>query len=178
MSLWMQTATELLYHRQYEKFRNDLLPCAPLTLPESLLRELEFGERYCRDELSDPLFPIRFLWVFEGHEQQQFGIPALGRSRYHPELLQFDICDRVFTDTQFRQVMESEGFLFKLSEKAVAMSAGWILIGERLIEDLIEIESTLGFEILFPDRQTGELRPAFQAYRQNPALTQGVGKNE
>lgn len=167
MSLWLQEATELLNNRQYEEFRRDLLPNAPIVLPSCLLREVEFGERCCVEPSSDPLFPIRFLWLFEGNEQRLFGLPALGRSRFHPEVLLFEVWNRVCSDPLFRQKLESNGFLFNLSEKAVAMSTGWILIGGRFIEDLLEIETALGCELLFPDRETGKLRPAFQAFKRD-----------
>lgn len=85
----------------------------------------------------------------------------LERSRFHPENLLFDIWGRAANDPQFRDMMESEGFRFNWSEKAIAMSTGWILIGDHFAEDLFEIESVLGIELLFPDMGTGKLRKIF-----------------
>lgn len=87
MSLWLQAAIEALQGGEYERFRVKLLPHAPIRVPGCLLRELEFAERCCRNKANDQLFPIRFLWLMEAHEQRMFGLNPLDRSRYHPEKL-------------------------------------------------------------------------------------------
>ena len=76
----------------------------------------------------------------------------LERSRFHSENLLFDIWERAVKKPQFREEMESNGFRFNWTEKDVAMSTGWILIGDQFIEDLLKIESTLGLELIFPDK--------------------------
>jgi hypothetical protein len=165
MSLWLQSAIEHLNCRRYKAFRDNLLPIAPILIPGCMIRELEFGERCCTDPADDPLFPIRFLWLLEGNEQRQFNLPMLGRSRYHPEILLFEIWDRAVNEPKFRDEMESEGFRFNWTEKAIAMSTGWILIGNHFVEDLFQIESLLYEELLFPDNKTGEMCTVFQSFR-------------
>lgn len=174
MSLWLQAATESLCEGDYEHIRMNLLPIAPIPIPGCLARELEFAERRCRDTETDRLFPIRFLWLLEANEQRHFGLPALGRSRYHPEKL-LDLWERACGDEPYRLAREAEGFRFALEEKAVELSAGWVYIGERFIEDFLEVEAALRVELLFPDPQTGETRPAFQALKQRRSGGGGRG---
>ncbi len=161
MSLWFQAATEALYDGNYQAFREILLPRAPFIVPHCLVREFEFAERRCCDLKKDRLFPIRFLWFMEGTEQRLWGLPPLGRSGYHPEKL-LELWERVSTDPRYREEREAEGFLFDFTEKAVQLTVGWVYIGERLVEDFLEIEAALGVELLFPCPASGEGRPAFQ----------------
>lgn len=168
MSLWLQAATDALAYGLYEHLRVNLLPHAPMRIAGCLSRELEFAERYCRDKTKDRLFPIRFLWLWEGNEQQMFGLPPLGRSHYHPEKL-LDFWERACADPQYRQEREAEGFVFDFAEKAVKLTSGWVYIGERFIEDFLEVEATLGVELLFPGPQAGEKQPAFQAFKRQHA---------
>ncbi len=165
MSLWLQSAIECLENRDYKYFREKLLPHAPIPIPACMIRELEFGEKYCTHSGEDPLFPIRFLWLLEGNEQRLYNLPMLGRSRFHPEVLLFNIWNRVIAEPEFRQEMESKDFKFNFIEKAIAMSTGWILIGDHFVEDLFQIESLLLVELLFPDNVTGEMRTVFQSFR-------------
>jgi len=134
---------------------------APITLPGCLIRELEFAERRCRDKDKDRLFPIRFLWTMEANEQRLLGYPAQGRSSYHPEKL-LEVWSRASTDVNYRRKLEDDGFRFDLAEKAIGLSIGWVYIGDRFFEDMLEVEATLGVELLFIDPSSGELRPAFQ----------------
>jgi hypothetical protein len=164
MSLWLQAATQALQYGNYERLRRDILPKAPIPIPDCLVRELEFAERQCRDSTQEPLFPIRFLWLMEANEQRLFGYPALGRSRYHPEQL-LEHWERACADAEYRHVREAETFRFDFDEKAVLMSVGWIYIGDRFVEDFLEVEAALRTELLFPGPQEGEMRPAFQALK-------------
>jgi len=68
----------------------------------------------------------------------------LERSRFHPEVLLFDIWERAVSEPEFREKLKAEGFRFNWTEKAVAMSTGWILIGDHFAEDFFEIEKVLG----------------------------------
>jgi hypothetical protein len=165
MSLWLQSAIWDLDSRSYKHFREQLIPCAPIPIPGCMMKEFEFGERYCRDPQDDPLFPIRFLWLLEGLEHRNFSLPMLGRSRYHPEILLFDFWEQAVADPSFREELESAGFKFNFEDKAIAMSAGWIFIGDHFADDLFEVESVLNTKFLFPDAETGELRPVFNALR-------------
>lgn len=165
MSLWLQSAIEHLNGRRYKAFRENMLTIAPIPIPECLVRELEFGEHCCTDPADDPLFPIRFLWLLEGNEQRLYNLPMLERSRFHPEILYFEIWQRAVNEPEFRDKMETEGFRINLTEKAIAMSTGWILIGDHFIEDFIEIESILGVELIFPDKGKGKPKPVFQSYK-------------
>jgi len=161
MSLWLQSDIEHLNSRLYNAFRENLLPGAPIPIPECLVRELEFGERCCTDPSGDPLFPIRFIWLLEGNEQRFDNLPMLGRSRFHPEILYFDIRQRAVNEPEFRDWMETEGFRINLTEKAIAMSTGWILIGDHFVEDLFQIESLHHVELLFPDHKYSPPAPGF-----------------
>ena len=58
---------------------------------------------------------------------------------------------------------------FDLAEKAVALTAGWVYIGDRFIDDFLDVEATAGFELLFPDPPSGELRPVFLEIKQHRA---------
>lgn len=143
------------------------MPRAPSPIPECMIKELEFGERYCTDPEDDPLFPIRFIWLLEGLEQRNFNLPMMGRSRFHPEVLYYEIWQRAVEESQFRQELESAGFKFNFHEKAIAMSAGWVLIGDNFRENLFEIESLLNIKLLFPEKDTGELRSVFNSRRKS-----------
>jgi len=164
MSLWLQSSLQALESGDYERFRRGILPIAPLPIPDCLGREVEFAERRCRDLSQDRLFPIRFLWLLEANEQRRWGYPPLARSHYHPETL-LDFWERAIADPDYRQAREAEGFRFDLEERAVEMTAGWIYIGERFIEDLFEVEDALGVALQFPSPPSGEPRPAFAARR-------------
>jgi hypothetical protein len=100
-----------------------------------------------------------------GERKRLYNLPLLGRSRFHPEILYFDIWQQAVNEPEFRDKMESEGSLFNWAEKAVAMSTGWILIGDHFVEDLFQIESLLHVELLFADHKTGEIRTVFQPFR-------------
>jgi hypothetical protein len=165
MSLWLQAAIEAFQGGEYERLRVKLLPHAPIRVPGCLLRELEFAKRRCRDKAKDQLFPIRFLWLMEAHEQRMFDLSPLGRSGYHPEKL-LEIWKRASADIYYRQECEAAGFRFDFTEKAVNMGVGWIYIGERFVEDFLEVETTLGVELLFPNPQASEGRLAFQEIKQ------------
>lgn len=160
MSLWLQAVLEAIEYGDYKRLRQDILPMAPIPIPDCLLRELEFGERRCRDGEKNILFPIRFLWLLEANEQRLWGYLPLARSHYHPEKL-LELWARASADPQYRQEREAEGFRFDLAEKAMELTAGWVYIGDRLIDDFLDVEAAARFELMFPDPSSGELRPAF-----------------
>jgi|GEM_PF-1362965 len=164
MSLWLQSSLQALQSGDYARFRQDLLPVAPIPIPDCLGRELEFAERRCRRASQDRLFPIRFLWLLEANEQRLWGYPPLARSHYHPETL-LDFWERAIADPDHRQAREADGFRFDLEEKAVEMTAGWIYIGERFIADLFEVEEALGVTLQFPSPSSGVPRPVFPLRR-------------
>jgi hypothetical protein len=161
VSLWLQAATEALQSGDYERFRVNILPLAPISIPGCMYRELEFAERRCRDKTKDQLFPIRFLWLMEANEQRMFGLSPLGRSRYHPEKI-LSLWKRASAEAQYLQECEADGVQFDFNEKAMKLDVGWIFIGDRFIEDFLEVEITLGVELLFPNPSTTERLPAFQ----------------
>jgi hypothetical protein len=163
----MQAALEALHYGNYARFRRDLLPRAPFPVPPCLLREVEFGERRCVDYKKDPLFPIRFLWTLEGNEQRVFGLPA-GRSRYHPERL-LEVWERATTDSAYRQELEAGGMPFDLTERALRVQHGWIYMGDRFVDDFLEIEVVVRVELLFPTETDGERQPAFQEIKRRRA---------
>lgn len=164
MSLWLQAATEALQYGDYERLRVQILPLAPIPIPGCMIQELEFAERHCRDISTDPLFPIRFLWLLEANEQRMFNLSVLGRSLYHPEKI-LELWERASADMKYRRESESDGFQFDFSEKAMKFEVGWVFIGERFVEDFLEIETALGVELLFPNPLTGEGTPAFQKFK-------------
>jgi hypothetical protein len=94
-----------------------------------------------------------------------FGLSPLERSCYHPEKL-LELWKRVSTDVDYRQECEGAGLQFDFVEKAVKVSEGWIYIGERFVEDFLEVETILGTQLLFPDPLTGDGRPAFKEFKQ------------
>ena len=165
MSLWLQAATEALQKGNYERFRVNILPLAPISIPGCMHRELEFAERRCLNKEEDQLFPIRFLWLMEANEQRRFGLSPLGRSRYHPEKL-LELWNRASADAQYQQECEADGIQFDFNEKAMKLDVGWIYIGDRFIEDFLEVETTLGVELLFPNPPSTEKLPAFQKFKQ------------
>ena len=57
----------------------------------------------------------------ELHEQHMFGLPAPGRSHYHPETLLYEVWQKPCSDDQHRRQLESDGYRFNLMEKAVAI---------------------------------------------------------
>ena len=122
-----------------------------------------------------------FLWLMEAHEQRMFDLSPLDRSRYHPEKL-LELWRRASTDDQYRQECETAGFQFNFSMKAVNLGVGWIYIGDRFVEDFLEVENTLEVELLFPNPPAKKGKPAFQDFKKRPSsrkkLTQtGVTKD-
>ena len=164
MSLWLEAMTRALRDGEYSRIREVLLPRAPRSIPECMYREMAFAERCCRDIETDPVFPIRFLWLLDGHEQLAFGLPPSGLGVYHPEKL-FDFWPRVIVDKDLRAQHEADGMRLNLEEKAVDLGRGWIYIGDRFIEDLFDVEACLGGEVLFKCPETGEFLPVFRAQR-------------
>lgn len=47
------------------------------------------------------------------------------------------------------------------------LGVGWIYIGDRFVEDFLEVETTLGVELLFPNPPASEGQPAFQGFKQS-----------
>lgn len=165
MSLWLEAATKALQNGDYKRFRMGILPLAPISIPGCMHRELEFAEQRCCDKTEDQLFPIRFLWLMEANEQRMFGLSPLGRSLYHPEKL-LELWERATVDAQYQQECEADGIQFDFNEKAIKLEVGWIYIGDRFIEDFLEVETTLGVELLFPNSTSTEKLPAFQEFKQ------------
>lgn len=168
MSLWLQAAIEALQNGDYEWLRVSILPHAPIPIPSCLHLELEFAEECCQDKEKDQLFPIRFSWLMEAHEQRMFDLSPLDRSRYHPEKL-LELWRRASTDDQYRQECETSGFQFNVSKKAMNLGLGWIYIGDRFVEDFLEVENTLGVELLFPNPPAKIGQPAFQEFKKRPS---------
>lgn len=164
MSLWLQSALEALEEGAYNHLRG-LVTHSPIPLPGCMLREVEYGETHFHQNSQDRLFPIRFMWLMELHEQGMFGEAPLGRSRYHPEKL-LDFWNKAQNDEVFRNEMEQQGFRFDLDEKAVEMTLGWVFIGDTFAQDLIEIERALRAELLFPDPDSGEHRAVFRGQKE------------
>ena len=175
MSLWLEAMARALHYGEYKRIREVLLPMAPRSIPECMHREMRFAERCCLNVEIDPVFPIRFSWLLDGHEQLVFGIPPSGRGVYHPEKL-LDFWTRVIVDMDLRAQHEAGGMRLNLEEQAVDLGRGWIYIGDRFVEDLLEVESCLGGEILFKCPETGEFLPVFCAKRllRNERIAQDV----
>ncbi len=161
----MDAAADILEGGNYVKFRQDLIPRAPFTIAPGMMREIEFAERRCRDIKKDRLFPYRFLLLFEGVEQRRWGIPAGGRSHYHPEAL-LEFWNTILSDPAERKKCEDGGFRFDFEEKAVEFTPGWIYIGDTFIEDFLEIEALAEVELLFTTGTPGEYAPVFTEYKQ------------
>jgi hypothetical protein len=164
MSLWMQAATEALEYGHYQRFRQDLIPIAPFAVPFCMIRELEFAERRCLDVDKDRLFPIRFHWLFEAMEQRNWGLAPGERSRYHPEEL-LELWERAMRDSEYKRECEEGGIRFDNAEKAACFAEGWVYIGDRFVDDFLELETSIGVEMLFPSAPPGQDRPAFEAIK-------------
>ncbi len=175
MSLWLEAMTGALHKGEYAWIRETLLPMAPRPIPQCMYREIAFAERCCREGETDRVFPVRFLWLLDGHEQRTFGISPSGIGVYHPEKL-LDFWSHVLVDMDVRKQHEAGGIRFNLEEKAFDLGRGWIYIGDRFVEDLLEVESCLGGEVLFMCPETGDFLPAFRAKRllRNERIAQDV----
>jgi hypothetical protein len=165
MSLWLQSALACLAAREYSHVRQRLLPIAPVSLPACLERELAFAERRCVDPEQPGLFPVRFLWTLDALEQRSFGHPS-GRAYYHPEKLLRN-WERACGDAAFRAELEAAAFVLDFAEQAIELSRGWVYIGDRFTEDFLEIEATVGVELLFSSESPGGPRPAFRERKQS-----------
>jgi len=160
MSLWMQAATDALANNDYQFIRTNLLPHAPFSIPECMIREFEFGERRCKDPEKDRLFPIRFLYLFEAFEQGNWGIPPGDRSRYHPEKL-LAAWEKVLADPAYLKECEDHGMRFDREESAMEFLCGWIYIGASFVDDFLELEKTAKVELLFHTDTPDKFMPAF-----------------
>ena len=89
----------------------------------------------------------------------------LERSRFHPEVLYFEFWQRALNEPEFRTKTEADRFRFNLTEKAIAMSTGWIWIGDHFVEDFFEVENILGIKLLFPRKDTQKPEIIFQSFR-------------
>jgi hypothetical protein len=163
MSLWLQSVLAYLAARDYAHVRGRLLPIAPIALPGCLERELAFAERRCADPDEAGLFPVRFLWTLEALEQRNFGHPP-GRSHYHPEKLLAN-WERARRDAAFRSELESARFVLDFDEQAIELTRGWVFVGDRFVDDFLEIEATVGVELLFSAGSPGAREPAFREHK-------------
>ena len=166
MSLWLSSAIQTIQNGDYKHFRENLLPIAPMKIPQCMMREVDFAEKCCLDNENDWIFPIRFLWLLEANEQRLFGDKPLRRSRYHPEKI-LEAWKRVSTDLEYRKEFEDQVIKFNFDEKAIQTIDGWIYIGESFIEDFLEIEDSLGVELLFPNSSDDGETPAFLIYKKS-----------
>ena len=167
MSLWLQSALAYLAARDYAHVPEHLLPIAPIPLPGCLERELAFAERRCADPDEPALFPVRFLWTLDALEQRNFGYPP-SRSHYHPEKLLAN-WERACSDAAFRNELESARFVLDFDEKAIELARGWVYIGDRFVDDFLEIEATVGVELLFSAGPPGAREPAFREHKRLPS---------
>lgn len=167
MSLWLHSALDHIALRDYTHVRQ-LLPIAPIAIPACLEREIAFAERRCVDPGRPGLFPVRFLWTLEALEQRNFGYPP-GRSHYHPEKLIAN-WERACADADFRAELESAQFALDFAERAIELSRGWVYLGDRFVEDFLEIEAAAGVELLFASATPGAPpQPAFRERKRRAA---------
>ena len=132
MSLWLQSVIWALEAGDYKSFRQNLLPVAPIPIPDCLNQEFAFAERHCHDKKTAPFFPIRFIWLMEAHEQRMFGYNPLARSHYHPEDL-LDLWKRACAEADYQQECAAKGTQFDFNQKAMKLDVGWIYMGDRFI---------------------------------------------
>jgi len=167
MSLLFQYVGELYESCRYVNIKEELnnYEKSAKALPKCIFKEIEYAEsnmyRTIRDE---NVFPIRFLWLFDIHEQQSFGFETIDRSYYSPEPL-YEQWLRCYSDKPYREEAEKAGICFDLKNKAISLVKGWVLIGDTFIEDLIEVEHYYGKELKVPDHVTGEITTAFSHYK-------------
>ena len=178
MSLFLQHIETLYANGKYSKVKEELhnFEKTNKPFPNCIYREIAYAEsstyRIIRDE---NIFPIRFLWFFELKEQIMMGVVMpLERSHYNPESL-YERWLRCLNDESFRQEAEKADVLIDLNEKAISLTRGWVLIGDSFIEDLMEIETYWGEDLLVIDEKTKIERPLFIEYKskikQNTALS-------
>jgi hypothetical protein len=110
---------------------------------------------------------VRFLWTLEALEQSSLGYRP-GRSYYHPEKLLRN-WERACTDAAFRADLEAAAFALDFEEQAIELSRGWVFIGDRFVEDFLEIEVTVGVELLFSAQPPGSPQPAFHELKRRPS---------
>jgi len=169
MSLFLQHIQDLYVNGEYSKITEALRRFEKDTqklLPSCIFRELDYANsndyRNIRDE---NVFPIRFLWFFELKEQKMMGaVMPLERSHYNPESL-YERWLRCLNDESFRQEAVMADVLFDLNNKAISLTWGWVFIGDTFIEDLMEIESYWGEDLLVIDNETQIERPLFVEFK-------------
>lgn len=141
-----------------------LLPMAPTAIPECMDREMAFAERCCLNIETDRLFPIRYFWLLDGHRRVASGYYSSTSDIYHPEIL-LDFWNHAVSNIDFKKRHEANKGRFNFHEKAVDLGNGWIYVGDDLMNDLFEIESCLGREVLFECPETGKHLPVFRSQR-------------
>jgi|GEM_PF-3491769 len=105
---------------------------------------------------------------------EEFSYEAAGRSHYHPEEL-LEFWERANSDASFRQDLTANGFRFDMKEKAINFTAGWVLIGDNLAGDFLEIEKTMNVELIFSNYPGRSSQPAFVAIKQQWATRWQIG---
>ena len=88
----------------------------------------------------------------------------LERSHYNPEKL-YEIWLRCLSDESYRQEAEAADVLFDLNNKAISLTRGWVFIGDAFIEDLMEIESYWGENLMVIDEETKMERSLFVEFK-------------
>jgi len=167
MSLFFQYIGDLYESCQYVKIKEELKNYEKSTkaLPKCIYKEIEYAEsNVYRTIRNENIFPIRFLWLFDIHEQQSFGFETIDRSYYSPESL-YEQWLRCYSDESYRKEAEKADVGFDLKNKAISLVKGCVLIGDTFIEDLIEVEHYYGKELKVPDNVTGEITTAFSQYK-------------
>jgi len=168
LSLLFQHIVELYSNAQYNTIREKLrnFEKANKPFPDCIYRELDYAESNTYRKIRDEnLFPIRFLWLFELKEQAMTGIAMpLNRSHYNPETL-YARWLKCLVDESFRLEAIKADVLFDMDNKAISLTWGWVLIGDKFIDDLIEIEAFYGEELMVPDEKTGIASPLFINYK-------------
>lgn len=168
MSLLFQHIVELYSHAEYNTIREKLrnFEKANKPFPDCIYRELDYAEANTYRKFRDEnVFPIRFLWLFELKEQVMTGrAMPLDRSHYNPEGL-YSRWLKCLEDESFRQEAIKADVIFDMENKAISLTWGWVLIGDKFIDDLMEIEEFYGEELMVPDEETGIATPLFINYK-------------
>ena len=169
MSLFLQHIQELYADSEYHEIRESLRGFEKNTqklLPSCIFKELDYARSTSYRSIRDEnIFPIRFLWFFELNEQRIMGvIMPLERSHYNPEKL-YEIWLRCLSDESYRQEAEAADVLFDLNNKAISLTRGWVFIGDAFIEDLMEIESYWGENLMVIDEETKMERSLFVEFK-------------
>jgi hypothetical protein len=73
--------------------------------------------------------------------------------------------ERARRDGRLPQRARIRRFVLDFDEQAIELTRGWVYIGDRFVDDFLEIEATVGIELLFSAGSPGAREPAFREHK-------------